>query len=115
MHEEFHSEAFGQRGGVFSMVQLWVNLPSAHKLTDPNYQSIKRADLPIVELIDSSNPDHQMTIGKAAIIAGAWQEITGAANTFTPINLWDIELHTAGATTLKVPTHPQYATAGTRR
>ena len=32
-----------------------------------------------------------------------WQEITGAANTFTPINLWDIELHTAGATTLKVP------------
>ena len=103
MHEEFHSEAFGQRGGVFSMVQLWVNLPSAHKLTDPNYQSIKRADLPIVELIDSSNPDHQTTIGKAAIIAGAWQEITGAANTFTPINLWDIELHTAGATTLKVP------------
>lgn len=103
MHEEFHSEAFGKRGGVFSMVQLWVNLPSAHKLTDPNYQSIKRADLPIVELIDSSNPDHQTIIGKAAIIAGAWQEITGAANTFTPINLWNIELDTAGATTLKVP------------
>ena len=49
-HEEFHSEAFGARGGLFSMVQLWVNLPSAHKLTAPRYQSIKRADMPMVTL-----------------------------------------------------------------
>ncbi|MEH6667886.1 MAG: pirin family protein [Psychrobacter sp.] len=101
LHEEFHSEAFGQRGGIFSMVQLWVNLPSAHKLTDPKYQSIKRADMPIVDLIDNS--DEQTVIGQAAIIAGNWHGITGAATTFTPINLWDIELHTAGTTTLQVP------------
>lgn len=101
LHEEFHSEAFGQRGGIFSMVQLWVNLPSAHKLTDPKYQSIKRADMPIVDLID--NGDEQTVIGQAAIIAGNWHGITGAATTFTPINLWDIELHTAGTTSLQVP------------
>ncbi|WP_296209262.1 pirin family protein [Psychrobacter sp. UBA3480] len=101
LHEEFHSEAFGQRGGVFSMVQLWVNLPSAHKLTDPKYQSIKRADMPIVDLIDNS--DEQTVIGQAAIIAGDWHGITGAATTFTPVNMWDIELHTAGTTMLKVP------------
>ena len=101
LHEEFHSEAFGQRGGIFSMVQLWVNLPSAHKLTDPKYQSIKRADMPIVDLIDNS--DEQTVIGQAAIIAGDWHGIAGAATTFTQINLWDIELHTAGTTTLQVP------------
>ncbi|WP_394124556.1 pirin family protein [Psychrobacter nivimaris] len=101
LHEEFHSEAFGQRGGIFSMVQLWVNLPSAHKLTDPKYQSIKRADMPIVNLIDNS--DEQTVIGQAAIIAGDWHGITGAATTFTPVNMWDIELHTAGTTTLQVP------------
>ena len=101
LHEEFHSEAFGQRGGVFSMVQLWVNLPSAHKLTDPKYQSIKRADMPIVDLIDNS--DEQTVTGQAAIIAGDWHGITGAATTFTPVNMWDIELHTAGTTTLQVP------------
>lgn len=101
LHEEFHSEAFGQRGGVFSMVQLWVNLPSAHKLTDPKYQYIKRADMPIVDLIDNS--DEQTVIGQAAIIAGDWHGITGAATTFTPVNMWDIELHTAGTTTLQVP------------
>lgn len=101
LHEEFHSEAFGQRGGIFSMVQLWVNLPSAHKLTDPKYQSIKRADMPIVDLIDNS--DEQTVIGQAAIIAGDWHGIAGAATTFTPVNMWDIELHTAGTTTLQIP------------
>ncbi|MGP4847781.1 pirin family protein, partial [Marinobacter sp. 1Y8] len=96
-----HSEAFGQRGGVFSMVQLWVNLPSAYKLTAPKYQSIKRADMPIVDLIDNS--DEQTVIGQAAIIAGDWHGITGAATTFTPVNMWDIKLHTAGTTMLQVP------------
>ena len=101
LHEEFHSQGFGQRGGVFSMVQMWLNLPSAHKLTEPKYQSIRRTDIPIVELLDDSEAA-QTTIGKVAIIAGEWQDITGAADTFTPINLWDIELHAAGSTTLQV-------------
>ena len=100
MHQEFHSPAFGQRGGPFSMVQLWVNLPSAHKLTEPKYQTLTRADLPIVNLTDNENGNE---IGKAAIIAGEWQDTTGAASTFTPINMWDIELHSAGSTTMQVP------------
>ena len=99
-HEEFHSPDFSQRGGPFSMVQLWVNLPSAHKLTDPKYQTLKRAELPIVDLMDNED---RHAIGKAAIIAGEWQDTMGAASTFTPINLWDIALHSAGSTTLQVP------------
>ena len=99
-HEEFHSPDFSQRGGPFSMVQLWVNLPSAHKLTEPKYQTLTRADLPIVNLTDNENGNE---IGKAAIIAGEWQDTTGAASTFTPINMWDIELRSAGSTTLQVP------------
>ncbi|MBI0425939.1 pirin family protein [Psychrobacter sp. NG27] len=103
LHEEFHSEAFGQRGGIFSMVQLWVNLPSKHKLTGPKYQSIKRADMPIIELINDSGVQKQTIIGQVAIIAGDWHGIIGAATTFTPINMWDIALHTAGTTSLQVP------------
>lgn len=99
-HEEFHSPDFSQRGGPFSMVQLWVNLPSAHKLTEPKYQTLKRDDLPIVDLMDNED---RHAIGKAAIIAGEWQDTTGTASTFTPINLWDIELHQSGTTTLQVP------------
>lgn len=100
MHEEFHSPDFSRRGGLFSMVQLWVNLPSAHKLTAPKYQTLKRADLPSVDL---SNSENGHTIGQARIIAGKWQDTTGMASTFTPINMWDIALHSAGSTTLQVP------------
>ncbi|WP_201554795.1 pirin family protein [Psychrobacter sp. 72-O-c] len=103
MHEEFHSTAFGQRGGVFSMVQLWINLPRAHKLADPKYQTIKRADMPTVELTAHNNIGEQVSIGKAVIIAGDWQGTSGAASTFTSVNLWDIELHVAGSTTLQIP------------
>ena len=27
VHDEFHSEEFSKKGGVFEMVQLWINLP----------------------------------------------------------------------------------------
>ncbi|MBK3393514.1 pirin family protein [Psychrobacter sp. M9-54-1] len=102
MHEEFHSPDFSRRGGLFSMGQLWVNLPSAHKLTAPKYQTLKRADLPIVDL---SNIENGHAIGQAAIIAGEWQDTKGAASTFTPINMWNIALHSAGSTTLQVPSN----------
>lgn len=102
-HEEFHSEAFGQHGGVFSMVQMWVNLPSAHKLTDPKYQTVKRPDIPVVELLDEDETNDQTPIGQAFIITGDWHGVKGAVSTFTPVNVWDIELYTAGSTTLHVP------------
>ncbi len=31
VHEEFHGRNFAQRGGLFEMVQLWVNLPARTK------------------------------------------------------------------------------------
>ncbi|ALF59891.1 pirin family protein [Psychrobacter urativorans] len=102
-HEEFHSPAFGKRGGVFSMAQMWINLPQTHKLTEAKYQSLKRAHMPNIELYADNNK--QNPIGSATIIAGHYQGISGTAATFTPINLWDIALHTAGTTTLDVPNH----------
>lgn len=78
MHQEFHSKAFSQTGGTMEMVQLWVNLPKAHKLTNPQYQAIKSGDIPVVDMGDK---------GKVRIIAGQFGDVTGAASTFTPINL----------------------------
>ncbi len=100
MHEEFHSQRFGQRGGVFSMAQLWINLPQKDKLSAPKYQSIKRGDIPVVDLLDTLN---DQTLGTASIIAGDHQGTIGIATTFTPINLWDIEINRAGSTTLTIP------------
>ncbi|WP_352336474.1 pirin family protein [Psychrobacter sp. 16-MNA-CIBAN-0192] len=111
-HEEFHSPAFGKQGGMFSMAQMWINLPQQHKLTDAHYQTLKRATLPTSALFadDNSHNDSkndnvskQIPIGQATIIAGDLNGINGTARTFTPINVWDIELYTAGTTTLNLP------------
>lgn len=44
IHQEFHSQEFSKRGGVFEMCQLWVNLPKKHKMTKPHYQPILEKD-----------------------------------------------------------------------
>lgn len=95
MHEEFHSERFSREGGMFEMVQLWVNLPKAHKMTTPKYQAIKSADIPVVQLENNA--------GTARIIAGELASTSGAASTFTPINMWDVVMNAGKTHTFAVP------------
>lgn len=33
--------------------QLWINLPSKHKFTDPKYQEAKHAEIPMYEQIEN--------------------------------------------------------------
>lgn len=91
MHQEFHSEKFSKEGGMFEMVQLWVNLPAKDKMTTPKYQAITSAEIPVVEFADNA--------GYARLIAGELNGVKGSATTFTPINMWDVRLN-AGKTNL---------------
>lgn len=95
LHEEYHSPAFARTGGPFRMVQLWVNLPARDKMAPGGYQAIVSADIPVVELADGA--------GKARIIAGELGEAKGPANTFTPINVWDVRLNRDADLTLDLP------------
>ena len=81
VHDEFHSVQFSKEGGVFEMVQLWINLPKKNKMTKPKYQEIKNKDIPRVKLGDKT---------ELRVIAGNYQDIRGPSNTFTDINIYDI-------------------------
>ena len=87
IHEEFHSENFSKQGGLFEMVQLWVNLPAKDKNTPPRYQHLAKAGIPVVELPDEA--------GCLRLIAGEYKGVKGAADTFTEMNVWDIVLNAA--------------------
>src|SRR5258708_5183509 len=52
INEEFHGREFARRGGMFEMVQLWVNLAAKDKLAPPRYQSILSAGIPVLKLED---------------------------------------------------------------
>ena len=54
VHEEFHSADYAARGGGFEVMQLWVNLPAAHKMTPAHYQPITAAQIPVVTLPDGA-------------------------------------------------------------
>ncbi|WP_392430873.1 pirin family protein [Yersinia sp. HM-2024] len=95
LHEEFHSDAFAKRGGAFEMVQLWVNLPAKDKMTAPGYQAIRSESIPQVALPDGA--------GNLRIIAGDYAEKNGPANTFSPLNVWDIRLNQGKSTEFILP------------
>jgi quercetin 2,3-dioxygenase len=83
VHEEMHAKEFSEKGGTFEMVQLWVNLPKAVKMSAPRYQGITTEQIPTVAL--GAN-------GQARIIAGELHGAKGPAKTFTAINVFDLRL-----------------------
>ncbi len=95
LHDEFHSTGFTKSGGPFRMIQLWVNLPAKDKMSAPGYQAITSADIPVVCFPGDA--------GKARIIAGEFQGTKGPAQTFTPINMWDLRLSAGASLTLDLP------------
>jgi len=89
VHEEKHSRDYAKRGGNFEMIQLWVNLPKKHKMDSPRYQGIKSEQIPRVEL------PNQM--GAVRVIAGNYRDHQGPAQTFSPMNVWDVRLKKGAA------------------
>ena len=95
LHEEFHSDAFTRAGGMLQMIQLWVNLPARHKMTTPRYQAILNSEIPAAPLANGA--------GTVRVIAGQYENAKGPAQTFTPMNVWDLRLTASGSTTVSAP------------
>ena len=95
VHEEFHSQDFARKGGTLQMVQLWVNLRAKDKTAKAGYQTLLKAQIPNVALPQDA--------GTVRVIAGDFGGRKGAAKTFTPINVWDVNLHAGKSAELPLP------------
>jgi quercetin 2,3-dioxygenase len=95
LHKEYHEENFARRGGTFQMAQLWVNLPKAHKWDPPRYQAIKGASFGVFTLPDGA--------GSVRVLAGDYRGTKGPAQTFTPIDVYDVKLSPNGSVDLDFP------------
>jgi redox-sensitive bicupin YhaK (pirin superfamily) len=93
VHEEFHEKEFAKKGGTLHAIQLWVNLPRASKMSAPGYQTILNADIPSIDLGG----------GELRVIAGSFQGRKGPAHTFTPIQLYDVQLKARSRASLALP------------
>jgi len=95
IHEEFHSRKFAQSGGVFSMAQIWVNLPKKDKMTTPRYQPILKKQIKEVTLNDGG--------AVVRVIAGVCEGQKGPAKTFTELNMWDVSAEKDKTIDLRIP------------
>jgi len=75
IHSEGPSAEFAQHGGTMELIQLWVNLPRAHKMTPPKYQDVKQRDMPVI---------HKGGFD-IRLVAGSFDGQEGPASTFSPL------------------------------
>ena len=95
MYQACHSEQFARQGGLWHMVQLWVNLPAHAKTLPPQHQYLPCADVPTVSLANQA--------GQLRVIAGPYQGQQGALRSHSPLLVWDIHLTAGHELSLEVP------------
>jgi len=95
LHEEKFGKAFSQKGGVVELIQLWVNVPKKDKMVTPRYQELDRDRIPVIE-----EPENKMRL---RVIAGTYNGVSGPAKTYSPIELWDVQLGAGGHTIFHFP------------
>ncbi|MFN7957639.1 MAG: pirin family protein [Holophagaceae bacterium] len=86
VHEEMPVPEHLETGGPIEGIQLWINLPKAHKGSQPGYTDLQPETMPWTELPG----------GRIRVLAGTWAGITGPARTPTRIAYAHLEL-AAGA------------------
>lgn len=77
LHIETPPESLVASGGLFHGVQLWVNLPSALKMTEPRYQDISSSAVALATSDDGGS--------LIRVIAGELGGVQGPGITWTPI------------------------------
>jgi hypothetical protein len=95
LHKEYHEKEFSEKGGIFHMVQLWVNLPAKVKMSPPKYQAITNDEMGKYLLPDGA--------GVIEVIAGNYKEVKGPAFTFSPMTLVNAKLEKSGKAAFSFP------------
>jgi redox-sensitive bicupin YhaK (pirin superfamily) len=93
LHKEYHEKEYSKKGGPFEMVQLWVNLPKKDKSVAPHYQALTGDKMGRLELPN----------GVVNVIAGQLNGVKGPAETYSPVNLYDIRLNKDGEIGFPIP------------
>jgi redox-sensitive bicupin YhaK (pirin superfamily) len=83
VHAEVSPREFMEHGGPLEILQLWVNLPSALKMTQPRYVGLQRDQIPVID-------------GGAGVrvhlVAGKYDGVTGPVESLTDVFLATVEM-----------------------
>lgn len=95
MHKEYHEKEFLNQGGMFHMIQLWVNLPKKDKFVPGRYQDLPNNKLGKLEFPDGA--------GDATVVAGEFQGVKGPAMTYSPMNIYWMDVKSGKSIVFQEP------------
>ena len=76
LHSEGPTQHFLDRGGVNEFIQLWINVPAAHKWDTPSYQSATKEQLP--KVLEQEGVNFRLA-------SGEYDGKAGPIKSFTPV------------------------------
>jgi redox-sensitive bicupin YhaK (pirin superfamily) len=84
VHAEVSPREFMEAGGPLEILQLWVNLPPALKMTAPRYTGLQREQIPVVESADGHVRLH--------LVSGEYGGVTGPIESLTGVFMSTVEM-----------------------
>lgn len=93
IHSERASDFFMESGGTIEGIQLWVNLSTRDKLTQPKYQEIKKNNIPVIA---ENKVTHRL-------VSGHWKGQKGIVDTFTSMIIIQTNIFSSGKTQIPIP------------
>jgi len=94
IHTELSSDDFKKFGGDLEILQLWINLPAALKMTPPHYKGLQEDKIPVLSLDEGKV--------KAKLVSGKFEDHDAAFKTLTNINLRTFSIKKSGILKLNI-------------
>lgn len=95
VHAEVSPPEFKRDGGPLEILQLWVNLPSRLKMTEPRYSGVQEDAIPLVPLPGGT--------GQLALVSGTFDGIEGPIHPLTGVFMSVVRLAPGGRVELPAP------------
>jgi len=95
IHSEVSSSQFKKNGGDLEILQLWLNLPTKLKMTDPLYVGLQKEEIPSFTLDE----------GKVRVqqLFGEWNGVKGAFKESFPLTMSTIYMKEGGTFKKTIP------------
>ncbi|MCB2208471.1 MAG: pirin family protein [Bacteroidetes bacterium] len=97
VHSERPTKELAEKGGIFEIIQFWVNAPAKNKMDQPSYQPLPKENTPTFK-----SEDKKIDIG---VVAGEVNGLKGPIVTNSPLIVLRLTIEKGGKTTLPIPEH----------
>lgn len=96
IHSERPTKEVAENGGVFELIQFWVNTPAKHKMDAPKYHPLTKAETPVIVSADKKT--------EVFVVSGIFEDVKGPIPAKSPLTILRVNMRENGVRSLELPT-----------